>query len=95
MHNYNKFKKNILKHCLPKIANYMFVLNNGDCFLCGNFYGNLLEDEMPNIWNNPERKKIIKKIARLKSCETPCLLNCNFYNNGMFGRCIKCYLKYR
>jgi len=89
-----KFREKVLNHCIPKISNYMLVLNNGDCFMCGNIYGNLLKQEIKEVWNSGNREALMLQYTKKKVCDTPCLLNCNYYGNYFIGSSVKCYLRY-
>ena len=92
VYNQESYKKTIINHCIPKMSNYMSVLNNGDCFICGYVYGNLLKQEVKETWNNKYRETIIYNFAKTSVCNNACLLQCNYFDNNHIGYLIKQYL---
>ncbi|MFA5586824.1 MAG: radical SAM protein [Saccharofermentanales bacterium] len=60
-------KKIIGCSCRSRIHNHLEITSNGDVFMCINGifgdnsrYGNILEQDLFDIWNSEERKKIIE-----------------------------------
>lgn len=85
MYNLMKNKKDNTRivdcNCSHRIFNYLEINSNGDVYLClddlelRTKYGNLLEQDLDEIWNSDLRQKVIKKETTDGIC-TICNLAC-------------------
>jgi len=86
-------KKEAINLCLPVLLNSIGIDPFGDCFICRQKIGNILEDTINNIWCSPGKKDFLKRLVKSNECEIPCWLNSSSTKNTIMGFITKCFIK--
>lgn len=74
--NPESLEEKAIKHCLPVWFNFMYIDEVGDSKVCAKTMGNVLENDITEIWNNGKRLEYLIGLAKYGKCKIPCWLNC-------------------
>jgi MoaA/NifB/PqqE/SkfB family radical SAM enzyme len=88
-----RVKKDAVNFCLPVLFNTIVIDPCGNCLICRQIIGNIIEDTLAHIWSSPKKKDFLKRLARSNECETPCWLNCSSAKTATIGFITKYFIK--
>ncbi len=89
----DRLLRSAVDFCLPVLSGMLAVTPDGECYTCTQSVGNILKEDIAEVWSSPRRKSFLKKLAACGQCPAPCWLTSNSAQTRFAGGVTKLFIR--